>query len=215
MTLFDDNELFCSGTESRKVYDFPDLELMKLDAFVPKEEANSYYQAFLHGTPWHEYQMPMYDKVVTAPRMIAWYGAQEEAGESTLPWTPELLQLKEKVEAATGIAFNAVLLNLYRNGSDSVAWHSDKEHKIGKNPNIASVTFGQTRPFRFRHKNDKTIQQLEIPLHHGTLLLMSGTTNTYWEHHIPKSARPMLPRINLTFRQVKIQPGFPDSKKQL
>ena len=202
MTLFNDIDLFNSGTEGKKTYDLPDLELMKLDAFIPKEEADRYYHTLLHNTPWHEYQMPMYDKVVTAPRMIAWYGEQNEAGESSLPWTPELLELREKVEKGTGLSFNAVLLNLYRNGNDSVAWHSDKEHKIGKNPSIASVTFGQSRPFRFRHKSNKTIGQLEIPLHHGTLLLMSGTTNTYWEHHIPKSAKEMLPRINLTFRRV-------------
>lgn len=203
MTLFNDTDLFTSGTESKKIYELPDLGLMKLDAFISKEEADTYYHTLLHSTPWHEYQMPMYDKVVTAPRMIAWYGQQEEAGESSLPWTPELLELRSKVEKETGLEFNAVLLNLYRNGSDSVAWHSDKEHKIGKNPPIASVTFGQTRPFRLRHKTDKAVGQLEIPLHHGTLLLMSGTTNTFWEHHIPKSAKKMLPRINLTFRQVK------------
>jgi len=203
MTLFNDTDLFTSGTEGKKTYDLPDLELMKYDSFIPKEKADRYYLALLHNTPWHEYQMPMYDKVVTAPRMIAWYGEQEEAGESSLPWTPELLELRGKVEKETGLSFNAVLLNLYRNGNDSVAWHSDKEHKIGKNPSIASITFGQTRPFRFRHKADKQVPQLEIPLHHGTLLLMSGTTNTYWEHHIPKSAKEILPRINLTFRRVK------------
>lgn len=203
MTLFNDTDLFTSGTEGKKTYDLPDLELIKHDAFIPKEEADRYYHSLLHHTPWHEYQMPMYDKVVTAPRMIAWYGEQEEAGESSLPWTSELLELRGKVEKETGLSFNAVLLNLYRNGNDSVAWHSDKEHKIGKNPSIASVTFGQTRPFRFRHKMGKEVPKLEIPLHHGTLLLMSGTTNTYWEHHIPKSAKEMLPRINLTFRRVR------------
>ena len=203
MTLFNDTDLFTTGSEGHRIYSLPDLELMKLDAFIPKEEANKYYHTLLHATPWHEYQMPMYDKVVTAPRMIAWYGEQEEAGESALPWTPELLELRTKVERQTGHSFNAVLLNLYRNGNDSVAWHSDKEHKIGKNPSIASVTFGQTRPFRLRHKINKSVPKLEIPLHHGTLLLMSGTTNTFWEHHIPKSAKEMLPRINLTFRQVK------------
>ena len=92
----------------------------------PKIEADNYYHTLLHNTPWHEYQMPMYDKIVTAPRMIAWYGEQDEVGESSLPWTPELLELRSKVEKETGLEFNAVLLNFYRNGSDSVAWHSDK-----------------------------------------------------------------------------------------
>lgn len=203
MTLFNDTDLFTTGTNPKKYFDLPDLNLMQYDGFIRKEEADQYYMKLLEDTPWHLYQMPMYDKMITAPRMIAWYGQQEEASEQTQPWTPELLTLRQKVEAETGLKFNAVLLNLYRDGHDSVAWHSDREHKIGRNPNIASVTFGQTRPFRFRHKTNKAIGQVEIPLHHGTLLLMSGTTNTYWEHHIPKSARPLLPRINLTFRMVK------------
>lgn len=201
MLLFNDSDMFTVGSAPKKYYDLPGLELMQYDAFIDKNEADTYY-SLLHNTPWREYEMPMYDKIVTAPRMVAWYGSADEAGSSALPWTPELLSLKQKVETETGLSFNAVLLNLYRNGGDSVAWHSDKEHRIGKNPNIASLTFGQTRPFRFRHKTDKNLPQVEIPLHHGTLLLISGTTNTFWEHHIPKSAKDMLPRINLTFRLV-------------
>lgn len=201
--LFNDNELFTTGCGIEKVYDLPDLGLMLHEGFINKTDADRYYNHFLEATPWREYQMPMYDKVVTAPRMVAWYGQTDEAGESALPWTPELLELKGRVEQKTGLEFNAVLLNLYRNGNDSVSWHSDKEHLIGQNPNIASLTFGQTRPFRLRHKTNKALGQLEIPLHHGTLLLMHGTTNMYWEHHIPKSAKAMLPRINLTFRQVR------------
>ena len=203
MILFNDTDMFTTGTVGKRTFDLPDLDLMQYDDFLPKVDADRYYTSLLHNTPWHEYEMPMYDKIVTAPRMIAWYGATDENGSTVLSWTPELLEIKEKVQLETGLEFNAVLLNLYRNGNDSVAWHSDKEHKIGQNPNIASVTFGQTRPFRFRHKTDKSVGQLEIPLHHGTLLLMSGTTNTFWEHHIPKSAKLMLPRINLTFRQIK------------
>jgi len=203
MLLFDESDLFTTGCSTKKDFDLPDLGLMLHEGFIPKKEADNYYNVLLRDTPWKEYQMPMYDKMVTAPRMIAWYGEQEEAGESALPWTPKLSFIRAKVEEATGLQFNAVLLNLYRSGNDSVAWHSDKEHRIGQNPNIASVTFGQTRPFRLRHKTNKEVGQVEIPLHHGTLLLMSGTTNTFWEHHIPKSAKEMLPRINLTFRQVR------------
>lgn len=202
--LFEEKELFTTGTRIQKSFDLPDLELMLHEGFIPKGEADYYYSHLLAATLWREYQMPMYDKVVTAPRMVAWYGASEESGENALSWTPELLVLKQKVEIETGLEFNAVLLNLYRNGNDSVAWHSDREHQIGSNPNIASLTFGQTRPFRFRHKIRKDVGQLEIPLHHGTLLLMSETTNTFWEHHIPKSTKEMLPRINLTFRQIKL-----------
>lgn len=203
MTLFDDKELFTVGTASKEYIRLPDMELMHIDGFIEKDTADTYYNALLYNTPWREYQMPMYDKIVTAPRMIAWYGAQEEANENALPWTPELLQLRLRVEKETGLQFNAVLLNLYRNGNDSVAWHSDKEYRIGSNPNIASLTFGQTRPFKFRHKTNKEVGQVALPLHHGTLLLMSGTTNTFWEHHIPKSAKDLLPRINLTFRLIK------------
>jgi len=203
MILFDDTDLFSVGNTPKRYISQPDMELMHMDGFIAKEDADTYYNSLLNNTSWREYQMPMYDKIVTAPRMVAWYGTREGAGENTLPWTPELSELRSQVEKETGLMFNAVLLNLYRNGNDSVAWHSDKEHRIGSNPNIASVTFGQTRPFKFRHKTDKDIGQVEIPLHHGTLLLMSGTTNTHWEHHIPKSAKEMLPRINLTFRQVK------------
>ncbi len=203
MLLFDEQDLFTPGSGVKKSFDLPGLGLYLHEGFVPKDEADRLYHHLLQATPWHEYEMPMYDKVVTAPRMVAWYGAADEAGENALPWTPELLRLREKVENELQLDFNAVLLNLYRDGSDSVAWHSDREHRIGQNPSIASVTFGQSRPFRLRHKTDKDVPQLEIPLHHGTLLLMHGTTNTYWQHHIPKSTKPMLPRINLTFRQVK------------
>src|SRR5690606_8686863 len=94
------------------------------------------------------------------------------------------------------------LLNLYRNGQDGVSWHSDNINRSGINPVIASVTFGETRMFRLRHKFRKDIPQVEIPLHHGSFLLMAGTTNSFWEHQVPKTARKVLPRINLTFRKV-------------
>lgn len=109
MTLFNDTDLFIVGTSPKKYFDLPDLELMQYDGFISKEDADYYYRKLLHDTPWHRYLMPMYDKVVTAPRMIAWYGEKEEACEDTQPWTPELLELRQKVEQETGLKFNAVL----------------------------------------------------------------------------------------------------------
>jgi alkylated DNA repair dioxygenase AlkB len=175
-----------------------------IDNFFSKEESDYYYETLLHQTKWREYEMVMYDKVVTSPRMIAWYGEKENTGASSLytEWPKELITIRNKVEEETKLDFNAVLLNLYRNGKDGVSWHSDKEHNTGKNPIIASVTFGETRMFRLRHKFRKEIPQVNIPLHHGSFLLMAGTTNSFWQHEVPKTARDVFPRINLTFRRV-------------
>lgn len=204
MTLFNDTELFASGLGGKKIFDLPDTELILIDNFFSKEESDYYYETLLHQTKWREYEMEIFDKTVTVPRMISWYGEKEAIGTSqdTTEWPNELVSIKNKVEQETALDFNAVLLNLYRNGKDGVGWHSDKEHTTGKNPIIASVTFGETRMFRLRHKFRKEIPQVEIPLHHGSFLLMAGTTNSFWQHQVPKTARDVLPRINLTFRRV-------------
>ncbi len=206
MTLFNDTELFMSGPRGRKIFDLPDADLMLIDGFFTKEESDNYYNILLNNTSWWEYEMPMYDKVVKAPRMVSWYGKSKRSSrKSNYDWPSELVTIKERVENETHIKFNAVLLNLYRTGKDSVAWHSDKTPSINKDMNIASVTFGETRLFRLRHKFLKHIPQVEIPLYHGSFLLMAGSTNSYWEHQVPKTSRNVLPRINLTFRQVNQQ----------
>lgn len=204
MTLFEDTELFTTGKGGKKTFDLPDLDLLLINNFFSKEESDHYYNILLRNTFWQEYEMPMYDKTVTAPRMVSWYNDNNHPDiDYYSNWPEELLAIKKSVENETKINFNAVLLNLYRNGKDGVGWHSDKTISSNKNMNIASVTFGETRMFRLRHKFLKHIPQIELPLHHGTFLLMSGSTNTYWEHQVPKTARDILPRINLTFRQVK------------
>ncbi len=195
MTLFEDTEIFTSGNGGKKTFDLPDADLMLIDSFITKEESDDYYNILLNNTSWSEYHMPMYDKTVIAPRMISWY-------EDKSNWPLELLTIGRRVENETQIKFNAVLLNLYRNGKDGVAWHSDKTRSANKNMIIASVTFGETRRFRLRHKFRNDIPQVEIPLHHGSFLLMAGKTNSFWEHQVPKTARQVLPRINLTFRQI-------------
>lgn len=205
MHLFDDTELFTSGTEGRKIFDLPDCELLLIDSFFNKEESDNYYHTFLQETKWREYQMELFEKTVTAPRMISWFEDKREndSNSTNQEFTLELNHIRRKVEQETNENFNAVLLNLYRSGKDSVAWHSDHTDKSGPNPVIASVSFGETRMFRLRHKFRKDIPMVEIPLHHGSFLLMAGTTNTFWQHQVPKTTKEILPRINLTFRQIK------------
>lgn len=204
MRLFDDTEFFSSGTGGKKTFDVPDADLLLIDNFFSKEESDYYYNTLLNQTQWHEYEMPMYDKIVTAPRMVSWYRDEElNEYQPSLNWPGSLQTIRQRVENETHIQFNAVLLNLYRNGKDGVGWHSDKTVSSNKNMNIASVTFGETRMFRLRHKFRKEIPQIEIPLHHGTFLLMAGNTNSFWQHQVPKTSRDVLPRINLTFRRVK------------
>lgn len=203
MRLFNDTELFSTGTGGKKVFDVPDADLLLIDNFFSKQESDYYYDKLLNETQWHEYDMPMYDKIVTAPRMVSWYRDDDlDEYHPNLNWPLELQTIRQRVENETQIQFNAVLLNLYRNGKDGVGWHSDKTVSSNKNMNIASVTFGETRMFRLRHKFRKEIPQLEIPLHHGSFLLMAGNTNSFWQHQIPKTAREVLPRINLTFRKI-------------
>ncbi len=117
------------------------------------------------------------------------------------PWNSVLIIVKEKVEAIAHTRFNSVLLNLYRDGRDSVGWHSDDEPELGKNPVIASVSFGASRRFVFRHKYQKNLK-LEMELTHGSLLMMKGSTQHFWQHQVPKTSRAFQPRVNLTFRWI-------------
>lgn len=205
MNLFNDTDLFTNSAPNKKIITLPDADLMLFEGFFGKEESDAYYDTLLRTTAWKEADLTIYDKTHIIPRMVAWYEDKTNFGaDANGPvWTPELLAIRARVEAETGFTFNSVLLNLYRNGKDGVGWHSDRTENFGKNQVIASVSFGETRPFRLRHKTRKDIQMEEIPLTHGTLLLMAGTTQTHWEHHVPKTAKDILPRINLTFRQVK------------
>ena len=146
----------------------------------------------------------MYEKEVLTPRLSVWIGEREirpDDKRTPTPWTPELLSIKEKVEYYTGTTFNGVLLNYYRDGNDSVAWHSDKDTIPGLKTEIASVSIGAERNFDFRNKSNHK-QQYSIKLEHGSLLLMKGDLQQFWEHRIAKSKIPMKGRINLTFRKV-------------
>jgi alkylated DNA repair dioxygenase AlkB len=114
-------------------------------------------------------------------------------------WLPELLEIKKKIETVAQVDFTTVLLNLYRNGQDSMGWHSDDEKELGLNPLIVSVSFGATRIFKLQHNNDKSLRQ-SLELTDGNLLVMQGQTQHFWKHAIPKTSKITEPRINLTFR---------------
>jgi alkylated DNA repair dioxygenase AlkB len=169
-------------------------------------EADKLLKEFITETPWKQRVQQLYDKEVITPRLTAWYGNPgtdySAPGKSNpLPWTPTLSMIREKVESLAGIRFNSVLLNYYRDANDSVAWHSDRESVLGKNPIIASVTFGQVRSFDIRNKTDHR-KKYSVRLEHGSFLLMKSGLQEHWEHRIAKSSKPMKARINLTFRVV-------------
>jgi len=164
-------------------------------------------QQFISETPWQQKIVKMYDKEVITPRLTAWYADADTYDYTSLRrsapnlWTPELLSMKRRVENMAGVKFNSVLLNYYRNGNDSVAWHSDNEIALGKYPVIASVSLGQVRNFDIRNKNDHQ-EKYSIRLEHGSLMIMKGDLQMKWDHRIAKSTRIMKERINLTFRTV-------------
>jgi alkylated DNA repair dioxygenase AlkB len=195
MILFAETELFDGGIKRYTDFKLPDTELRLWQHFFDKPEADKYYETLLRNSPWQQRMRKMFDKFVPDPRLTAYYG-----GDNGHPWTPLLLEIKHAIEKVTGISFDRVLLNLYRDGKDSVAWHSDTLPVDGRHHHIASVTFGDTRMFKVRHKSRKDIPVLNIPLTHGSLLLMGDTMQEYYEHHVPKTSREIGPRINLTFR---------------
>jgi alkylated DNA repair dioxygenase AlkB len=195
MSLFKETALFDEGKRRFTDYAIPDTDLLLWEQFFSNAESDRYFTLLKDSTPWRQRERKMYDKLVLDPRLTAYYG-----GANGYAWTEELLAIKAKVETACGICFDRVLLNYYRDGNDSVAWHSDTLPSDGKHHSIASVTFGETRLFKIRHKSRKDVDQLFIPLTHGSFLLMGETMQDHYEHHVPKTSRKIGARINLTFR---------------
>lgn len=195
MNLFEETELFDGGKKRYIDFKLPDTDLRLWQHFFDKSEADNYFKMLISATPWQQRTRKMYDKMIFDPRLTAYYG-----GVNGFQWTPALLEIKGRIENVCGIVFDRVLLNLYRDGKDSVAWHSDTLPADGFYHHIASVTFGDTRIFKVRHKSSKKIQQLDIPLTHGSFLLMDETMQKFYEHKVPKTIRNVGARINLTFR---------------
>lgn len=175
--------------------------------FFSKSESDSFLKNLLSSIAWKQESMNMYGKQVDFPRLTAWYGNNDKPYSFSgitlqpTPWTSEILTIKNRIESSENTVFNSVLLNLYRNGNDSISWHTDAEKELGINPVIASVSFGATRKFQLRHIRTK--EKLEIELPHGSLLIMKGELQHFWQHQIPKTSKPVRERINLTFRAIK------------
>ncbi|MFS0756452.1 alpha-ketoglutarate-dependent dioxygenase AlkB [Noviherbaspirillum sp. 1P10PC] len=185
----------------------PDADLRFMHGFYPPDECASLLAALLEQTPWRQERIEVWGKVHDQPRLTSWHGdpgtdyTYSGVTLATCPWTPLLSRLRSDIEQATGHRYNSVLLNLYRNEHDGVGWHSDNERELGRMPVIASLSLGETRSFRLRHREQKHAP-VNIALTDGSLLLMAGATQRNWQHAIPKERREKGPRINLTFRQI-------------
>jgi len=181
-------------------------EFIYLPNFFTKQESDFLFNLLKINVLWKQESMNMYGKRVDFPRLTSWYGDNNKPysfSGITLdpnPWTKELLEIKAKIEPIADVNFNSVLLNRYRNGSDSISWHTDAEKELGRNPIIASVNFGQARKFQLRHIETKEL--LEINLTHGSLLIMQGELQHFWQHQIPKTKKIVSERLNLTFRVI-------------
>lgn len=184
----------------------PDADIDYIEEFYSAIEAAEVFTALLQSLAWRQDDIVLFGKKVNIPRLQAWYGDNQLSyrySNMTLtaqPWTTQLLALKARVSDYCQLDFNAVLANLYRSEKDSVSWHSDDEPEFGAMPNIASLSFGAAREFQLKHK--VTGIKKNMMLHSGSLLVMRGKTQDYWQHCLPKRHRAIAPRINLTFRKI-------------
>ena len=199
-----------------QLFDFPSdpsLNLLPGDGIVhyygkmmTSEEAGAMAEALLNRIEWRNDEAVIYGKRIITKRKVAWYGDQpfsytySKTTKTALPWTPELLILKNLAEKHSGETYNSCLLNLYHDGSEGMAWHSDGEKDLRKNGAIASLSFGAERKFCFKHKHSG--EKIDVFLEAGSLLVMKGETQTHWLHRLPPSTKIHQPRINLTFRTI-------------
>ena len=173
---------------------------------LSRAQATEYFNLLMGHINWRHDELVIHGKPLTTKRKVAWYGDQpypytySNATKHALPWTPELAALKQVIEQASGETFNSCLLNLYHNGSEGMAWHSDAEKDLIKNGTIASLSLGAERKFLFKHKTSGL--KVSVFLEDGSLLLMKGVTQTHWLHRLPPTTKSKRPRVNLTFRTI-------------
>jgi alkylated DNA repair dioxygenase AlkB len=195
------------GDFSAYALDMPQADVWYYRHAFSAEESKQFFELLHKEIQWRADQVRIFGKWIDQPRLTALYAENSHPytySGLTLhptPFTPLLDTILTRVKAVTAHDFSSCLLNLYRDGNDSNGWHADDEKELGKNPVIASVSFGQDRIFHFRHKNDRSLKT-KVVLENGSILLMKGSTQHHWQHQLPKSKRKMDPRINLTFRNI-------------
>ena len=182
-------------------------EYIYLPNYFSRTQSDDFYRKLKGSIHWKQEAMFMYGRKINFPRLTAWYGNNDKPYSfsgitlSPEPWSAELLEIKNEIEKKCDVEFNSVLLNLYRDGNDSISWHTDAEKELGVNPVIASVNFGEVRKFQLRHI--KTKEKIDLELAHGSLLIMKGELQHFWQHQVPKTSKKINDRINLTFRVIK------------
>lgn len=201
-------DLFSNEIDDSKNWLPKDGVVQYFGKLFSNDEANQFFNCLMNTISWKNDQAIIYGKLIITKRKVAWHGdsafdyTYSNSTKQALPWTTELLLLKSIIEEKTGETFNSCLLNLYHNGDEGMAWHSDGEKALKKNGAIASLSFGAERKFAFKHKANK--ETVSLLLEHGSLLLMKDTTQSHWLHRLPPTKLVSKPRINLTFRTIDV-----------
>ncbi len=188
----------------------PDADIVYYPDFLDKDKSNQLFQKLHSTVEWTQRELTIFGQRKLMPRLIAWYADPDieyRYSGGTTPhnhWIPELVNLKNAMELLCGTPFNGALLNLYRDGTDSMSWHSDDEKALGHNPVIASVSLGAQRQLKFRHRNNKHLKPHKLLLDSGSVLVMRGATQHFWQHQLPKTSKVITARINITFRFIHI-----------
>ena len=183
----------------------PDSDISLIHNALGPARADNAREALMTGVSWRTSSFQMFGRRIQSPRLIAWAGdhayTYSRVTWPPAPWGATLRAIRDRVEELAGASFNGVLLNLYRDGRDSMGWHSDDEPELGPQPVIASLSLGASRRFVFRAR-DNHDHKYSLTLDHDSLLIMSGRTQAHWQHALPKSTKSVAARINLTFRWI-------------
>lgn len=188
-------------------FNLPDADITYYPSFFDDELVTQLYKNLSETIPWQQDKIKVYGKEYAQPRLTALYGndgkpySYSNIKMQPYPWTVQLQKIKDHIENCTDTTYTTVLLNYYRDGSDSNGWHADNEKELGQNPTIASLSLGSERMFQLKHNTIPNMKQ-NLVLENGSLLLMKGVTQHFWKHQIPKTAKPIAGRINLTFRTI-------------